>query len=206
VLRHGVGLSVAVTSSHANPATSSQARTVTATGLQSERSRLSYLHQLKKTYATEKLNPNDRGGIDDCAPAAKANDGDLDLTFGTGGQVLTDFARSADLANAVALQADGKLVVGGTTYTNNDFSGEDFALARYNSDGTLDPGFGARGKVTTDFPGMAAVISAIVIQPDSKIVVTGGSFSVFVIAGDLTIARYQRQRHARHFLWQRRNR
>lgn len=123
-------------------------------------------------------------------PAAKANDGDLDLTFGTSGRVLTDFARSADIAYAVALQSDGKLVVGGTTYTNNDFSGEDFALARYNPDGTLDPGFGTQGKVTTDFPGLAAVISAIVIQPDGKVVVAGGSFPLFVFAGDLTIARY----------------
>jgi hypothetical protein len=63
---------------------------------------------------------------------AKAADRDLDPSFGTGGIVTTDFNRSTDIAYAVAQQADGKLVVVGTTYTNNDYSGEDFALARYN--------------------------------------------------------------------------
>src|SRR5213082_4089139 len=76
-----------------------------------------------------------------------AVDGDLDPTFGTEGKVLTDFDHSTDIANAVAVQLDGKLVVVGTTYTNNDFSGEDFAVARYNSNGTLDLTFGIGGKV-----------------------------------------------------------
>src|SRR4029453_1615795 len=77
-------------------------------------------------------------------------DGDLDPTFGTGGVVMTDFNTSTDLANAVAVQADGKLVVAGTTYVNNDFSDEDFAIARYNTDGSLDMSFGNNGKVKTD--------------------------------------------------------
>src|SRR4030095_14682483 len=51
-----------------------------------------------------------------------AVDGDLDTTFGTDGKVLTDFDHSTDIANAVALQTDGKLVVVGTTYQDNDFS------------------------------------------------------------------------------------
>ena len=87
-----------------------------------------------------------------------AVDGDLDPTFGTDGKVLTDFDHGApDIAYAVAVQADGKLVVVGTTYQDNDFSNEDFAVARYNPDGTLDKTFGAGGKVQTDFPGLAAV-------------------------------------------------
>jgi hypothetical protein len=48
---------------------------------------------------------------------------------------------TADIANAVALQSDGKLVVVGQSYTNNDYSGEDFAVARYNANGTLDTTF-----------------------------------------------------------------
>ena len=44
---------------------------------------------------------------------AQAADGDLDPTFGTGGMVMTDLNRSTDIANAVAVQADGKLVVVG---------------------------------------------------------------------------------------------
>src|SRR5882724_5432772 len=116
--------------------------------------------------------------------------GDLDPTFGIGGKVTTDLKRSTDLANAVAVQADGKLVVVGQTYQNNDFSDEDFAVARYNTDGTLDTTFGARGRVRTDFPGLAAVPSAVVIQPDGKIVVAGGAFPLFTFAGDFKVARY----------------
>src|SRR5215208_2458694 len=117
-------------------------------------------------------------------------DGDLDPTFGTGGVVMTDFNTSTDLANAVALQADGKLVVVGTTYTDNDFSDEDFAIARYNTDGSHDASFGNNGRVTTDFPGLAAVISAVVVQPDGKIVVAGGAYPLFTFAGDFKVARY----------------
>jgi uncharacterized delta-60 repeat protein len=121
------------------------------------------------------------------APAA---DGDLDPTFGIGGMVTTDIGRSTDIGNAVAVQADGKLVAVGTTYKNNDFSGEDFAITRYNTDGTLDPTFGRGGKVRTDFPGLAAVPSSVVIQPDGKIVVAGGAFPLFTFAGNFEVVRY----------------
>src|SRR5947199_4316710 len=121
---------------------------------------------------------------------AQAADGDLDPTFGTEGKVLTDFDHSTDIANAVAVQPDGKLVVVGTTYTNNDFSGEDFAAARYNSNGTLDLTFGIGGKVQTDFPGLAAVASSVLIQPDGKIVVAGGAFPLFTFLGNFEVVRY----------------
>ena len=122
--------------------------------------------------------------------SAQAADGDLDPTFGTGGQVTTDLAHSTDIANAVAVQADGKLVVVGQTYKHNDYTGEDFAVARYNTDGTLDSTFGTRGKVRTDFPGLAAVPSSVVIQSDGKIVVAGGAFPLFTFLGDFKVVRY----------------
>ncbi len=121
---------------------------------------------------------------------AQATDGDLDPTFGTGGTLMTDLNRSTDIANTVAIQADGKLIVVGQTYKNNDFSNEDFAVARYNTDGTLDTTFGNGGRVRTDFPGLAAVPSAVVIQADGKIVVAGGAFPLFTFAGDFKVVRY----------------
>ena len=121
---------------------------------------------------------------------AQAADGDLDPLFGSGGMVMTDLGKSTDIANAVAIQADGKLIVVGTTYKNNDFSDEDFAVTRYNTDGTLDNTFGRKGKVRTDFPGLAAVPSSVVIQPDGKIVVAGGAFPIFTFLGNFEIARY----------------
>jgi uncharacterized delta-60 repeat protein len=121
---------------------------------------------------------------------AQATDGDLDPTFGTGGMVTTDIDRSTDIANAVAIQADGKLVVVGQTYKQNDYSNEDFVVTRYNTDGTLDTTFGRGGKVRTDFPGLAAVPSAVVIQSDGKIVVAGGAFPQFTFAGNFEVVRY----------------
>jgi uncharacterized delta-60 repeat protein len=128
---------------------------------------------------------------------AQAADGDLDRTFGDiflnrerAGKVMTDFNQSTDLANAVAVQPDGKLVVVGTTYINNDYTEEDFAVARYNVNGTLDTTFGSGGKVRTDFPGLAAVASSVVIQPDGKVVVAGGAFPLFTFLGDFKLVRY----------------
>jgi uncharacterized delta-60 repeat protein len=108
--------------------------------------------------------------------AAVAAPGALDPTFGTGGQVTTDFG-GFDSAQAVALQSDGKIVAAGS-------SGGDFALGRYNADGSLDSGFGSGGKVTTDFGGFDAV-SGVVVQPDGRIVAAGRSGG-----GDFALARY----------------
>jgi uncharacterized delta-60 repeat protein len=122
--------------------------------------------------------------------AARGAAGDLDTTFGRSGKVVTDFNHTTDIANAVALQADGKIIVVGTTYANNDYSNEDFAVVRYNANGKVDTTFGVNGRVTTDFPGLAAVASSVVVQSDGKIVVAGGAFPQFTFAGNFEIVRY----------------
>ncbi len=100
--------------------------------------------------------------------------GTLDTSFGTGGKVTTPIGSAADTANAVALQADGKLVVAG--YSNNG-TYNDFALVRYNSDGNLDSTFGTGGKVTTPVDSGHSYAYGIVIQQDGKIVLAGYSYN-----------------------------
>ena len=76
--------------------------------------------------------------------------GSMDTSFGNSGNVTTDFGGGEDNARGIAIQPDGKLVTAGSA---EDRSGpgwaNDFALARYNSDGSLDTSFGNGGKVTT---------------------------------------------------------
>jgi uncharacterized delta-60 repeat protein len=101
--------------------------------------------------------------------------GDLDSTFGIGGKVTSSFSGFGDQANAIAIQADGKIIAAGSTRTNNTDGNTDFALARYNVDGTLDTTFGLGGKVTTEFSTSVDVEEArgIALQSDGKIVVAG---------------------------------
>lgn len=128
--------------------------------------------------------------------AAAATPGDLDATFGTGGKVTTDFAGNRDQGFALALQSDGKIVVAGTAIIN-EAQQADFALSRYNANGTLDTSFGTGGKVTTDFGGNDQAV-AVAIQSDGKIVVAGGTCSdsgrgctTFADGGfDFLVARY----------------
>lgn len=86
--------------------------------------------------------------------SAVAASGDLDPTFGSGGKVLTTIGNSAS-ANTVAIQADGKIVVGGRY------------LVRYDTNGSFDTTF---GQVIVDF-----IVSTVLIQSDGKIVVAGES-------------------------------
>jgi uncharacterized delta-60 repeat protein len=113
------------------------------------------------------------------ASPALAAPGDLDTTFGGDGKVTTNFTRGFDAANAVAIQADGKIVAAGVAT-----DGRRFALARNNPDGTLDTTFGDRGKVTTNFTAENDVAKGVAIQTDGKIVVAGqaGKGPRFVLA------------------------
>src|SRR5262249_20741145 len=109
------------------------------------------------------------------------SNGTRDTTFGTGGPVTTSFIDpvfghvSAE-AWTVGVQADGKIVAAGDA---NIEGGEGFALARYNSNGTLDTTFGTGGKVTTDFPGGTGgpstwtSLTSIAFQVDGKIIAVG---------------------------------
>ena len=111
--------------------------------------------------------------------------GTLDSTFGTGGRVTTSFGGNGDTGNSIVVQTDGKLVVGGSTTNLDDTT--DFALARYNSNGTLDNTFGTSGKVKTTFASFDFV-GALALQPDGKIVAAG--MTVINFMPNFAVARY----------------
>jgi uncharacterized delta-60 repeat protein len=112
------------------------------------------------------------GGGGSFALARYNRDGSLDASFGEGGVVTSDFANSNEVANGVAVQDDGKIVVAGWTIGTNT-TGPDFALARYNTDGSLDISFGVDGLVTTDWSSNQDYANAVAIQADGKIVAAG---------------------------------
>jgi uncharacterized delta-60 repeat protein len=107
-------------------------------------------------------------------------DGTPDPEFGVAGLAVTDFGEDEG-AYSLAIQADGKIVVGGT---NN----RDFMVARFNSDGSPDTHFGTNGRVRTDFNGWQDSISRIALQSDGGIVAVG--FTQTAADLDFGIVRY----------------
>jgi uncharacterized delta-60 repeat protein len=96
-------------------------------------------------------------------------DGSLDVSFGTGGIATTDFGAS-ETAFGIAL-AGGKIVAAGAT---KGAGPADFAVARYNADGSLDSNFGSGGTITTDIFGASEDTgNGVVVQPDGSITVAG---------------------------------
>jgi uncharacterized delta-60 repeat protein len=126
------------------------------------------------------------------ALARYKTNGSLDSSFGTGGEVLTNFGPTTPASlKSVAIQSDGKIVVAGSITDQTTFT-DDFALARYNTNGKLDTSFGTGGKVITSFgPSTSSDAASVAIQPDGEIVVAG-TVQVFTggIADDFGLVRY----------------
>jgi len=120
-----------------------------------------------------------------------ADGGSPDTSFGSNGIVTIDFSTTNlhDIPEAVALQPDGKIIVAGST---GDFSViSDFAIARYNSDGSLDTTFGVGGKVSVNF-GVSDYIRAVTLQPDGNVLAAGFTIADPDIVGPrrIVIARF----------------
>ncbi|MBN2148938.1 MAG: hypothetical protein JW726_16235 [Anaerolineales bacterium] len=111
-------------------------------------------------------------------------DGSPDTTFDSDGWLTTDFGNT-EFGQAVALQADGKILAGGYTYYDIY---SDFALARYNTDGSLDTSFSSDGKVITDFSGGSDKISDVTVQPNGMILAVG--YAVTDQVENFALARY----------------
>ena len=103
------------------------------------------------------------------------SNGNLDSFFGDNGKVNTDFNNGKDVAKAIAIQKNGKLLLAGYCYAS---SGNQFAIARYNDNGNLDLSFGSGGKKTISFGSSAnSYGNAIAIQTDGKILVAGSNWN-----------------------------
>lgn len=125
-------------------------------------------------------------GLDNDFALARYNEnGSLDITFDVDGKVVTDFG-GADEAYALAQQQDGKLVVAGLA---GPLGASDFALARYNTDGSLDTTLDADGKLTTDFLGSPDAAYGVTIQSDFKIIAAGVASDSFG-RQDFALVRY----------------
>jgi uncharacterized delta-60 repeat protein len=104
------------------------------------------------------------------------SNGSLDSSFGNGGKVTTPILSSA-IGLSVALQPDGKIVEAGLAADPQSGNPAEYiALARYNTNGSLDSAFGTGGKLTTAI-GTNDVAASVAIQQDGKLVVGGYSDS-----------------------------
>ena len=108
--------------------------------------------------------------LDFCALRYNSN-GTLDGTFGFGGKVVTPLRSGYEYGTALAIQPDGKLVLAG--YCPRAAYAHDFCALRYNANGTLDTSFGTGGTVVTSITGFDDRATALVVQPDGKLVLAG---------------------------------
>lgn len=122
----------------------------------------------------------DNDGVYKFAVARYETDGSLDSGFGTSGITLTQINFESKI-NSIALQSDGKIIAGGYSY---DELATGFALARYNTDGSIDTGFGTNGVTVTTINGRNSEsrINSIGIQSTGDIIAAGYSNQTFAVA------------------------
>jgi uncharacterized delta-60 repeat protein len=125
------------------------------------------------------------GTDNDFAVVRYNTDGSIDTDFGTNGMVFTPIGSGNDEGEAVAIQSDGKIVLAGHTWDGVDY---DFAVVRYNTDGSLDTTFGSGGKVVTQVSTADDQIHGITVQSDGKILVVGDTDNGSNL--DVAVARY----------------
>ncbi len=121
---------------------------------------------------------------------ARVNEnGTMDETFGTDGYLTMNIGSGPDFCNTVAIQSDGKIVIGGHTWVSNDPFIYAFVITRLHADGTLDTSFGTDGKfIGAYLPTDQNYIDKIVIAPESNNIYA--SFYVGVYDGQVALEEY----------------
>ena len=107
---------------------------------------------------------SDNGSNYDFALVRYNTDGSLDTTFDSDGKVTTAIGSGNDYAYSVAIQSDGKIVAAGYSQRSNDF-----ALVRYNTDGSLDTSFDSDGKVTTAIGSVMTMLTPLPSSPTVRL-------------------------------------
>ncbi|MEO0312682.1 MAG: hypothetical protein RIQ89_2339 [Bacteroidota bacterium] len=124
-------------------------------------------------------------GSFDCTALRLLPDGMIDNTFDNDGKVSINLSNTNDIAYAVTIQSDGKIILAGH---KSGLNISDFMIIRLNSNGSLDTSFGNAGIVTTDEAGNNDIPSAIALQPDGKILVAG--HTQIGVQNDFMVCRY----------------
>jgi len=112
------------------------------------------------------------GSNNDFALVRLNSDGNLDTSFSSDGLALTAIGSGNDVGRSVVLDSANKILLAGYVWSDTNY---DFALVRYNSDGTLDETFDADGKLVTDLGAVYDQAYCVALQSDGKVLVAGRS-------------------------------
>ncbi|MBU1097058.1 MAG: T9SS type A sorting domain-containing protein [Bacteroidetes bacterium] len=113
-------------------------------------------------------------------------DGSLDLSYNDDGWVSTVIGPKASSSNDVGTQSDGKIIIAGNVYNG---SNNDFGIARYNSNGSIDQTFGTDGITIAQIGPNMDIAVKLAIQQDDKIVVGGYAINAATNNNDFALLR-----------------
>jgi uncharacterized delta-60 repeat protein len=129
--------------------------------------------------------------VEDFALVRYNVNGSLDPTFGNAGTVQTDFSGGQDIVQSLVLQPNLKIIAMGGVGSGLQLGSNEFGLARYNPNGSLDPTFGNSGLVITDINnGSLDAPKDVALQQDGKIVVAGTTSDGTSQNSDFAVTRY----------------
>lgn len=126
-------------------------------------------------------------GANDVIVTRMNPDGSPDMGFGTGGAVTVQFGPTSSNVNALLLQPDGKIVIGGNNLVVP--GNTDFAFLRLNTNGTIDNSFGNAGRLTVTFNAGLESVNSMVLQPDGKIFAVGNANFLGGTGNDIAMVR-----------------